>query len=363
MHAIPLHIIIALAASVGTGALDPPSPTPEKVEVVEHEVEIHGAQDSHGHILRRKHVWFQAAPLGEFSVELREGAQPRARLNGRPFPSDRLHWDALSNTLRFLDETHTREFEFTIDEERGNAIRLGSWLQQASPIPERRFAIGVFTDRLPPAMASQLNLDQNKALLVTSVVESLPAREAGVRQFDVIVGIDALDYADDATLKRIVQSKSEGEVVRLRLIRELNEFEMQVPVSPIEVSNSPQFSIGVDPLRETHISLEEVEASVANPVFLEFQPVRPDGRSVIVFSAQTVGELDLTGLDAPLADRVAPSRTEGTIQMRGARVSSSQSQIAELKASVAALEATVAQLTLQIEMLKKERAQSQEDHR
>lgn len=171
-------------------------------------------------------------PIGALSIVI-DDAGMRVQLNGKPVPSDRVAWQA-DNFLMIFDENRQRQFQVKLGEgSRIDAVRPGTWLEYvASNAP--RVAIGVYTSPLSPPLAAQLDLDPDGALLITSVVEDMPAFRSGVQQFDVITAVDEIAPVSDATLRQIVSGKQEGEPVRLRLIRRAKPLELSVPVEAVK---------------------------------------------------------------------------------------------------------------------------------
>lgn len=85
--------------------------------------------------------------------------------------------------------------------------------------PEGRLVLGVYTETPSKALASQLGIDRHKSLILTSIVKSSSAREAGLKKYDVIVSIDNRP----ATEKNLREAKSRagaGGTLQLVLYRE-----------------------------------------------------------------------------------------------------------------------------------------------
>lgn len=99
----------------------------------------------------------------------------------------------------------------------------------AIPEPRGRKVIGVHLDRVGAALASQLKLDRDKTLLISSTTKNQPARKAGLEKYDIIVEIDGLP----ATNKNLAKAKDAhrvGEVLELVIIREGKRRHYEVPV-------------------------------------------------------------------------------------------------------------------------------------
>ena len=62
--------------------------------------------------------------------------------------------------------------------------------KKIGPKPDGRLVLGIFTERPSRALAAQLDVERDEALVVTGVVNDSGADNAGLRQYDVIVGVD-----------------------------------------------------------------------------------------------------------------------------------------------------------------------------
>lgn len=77
--------------------------------------------------------------------------------------------------------------------------------------------IGLHHAEVDAALAAHLGLAA-PATLVTAVLESLPAQEAGLAEHDVIVAIDGTEPADPARLLEVIRAKTAGDEIRLRVV-------------------------------------------------------------------------------------------------------------------------------------------------
>lgn len=177
-------------------------------------------------------------PVGSLNIVVDDNGL-RVQLNGKPVPPDRVAWQA-DNFLMVFDESRQRQFQVKLGEgSKIEAVRPGTWLEYVgSSAP--RVAIGVYTSPLSPPLAAQLDLDPDGALLITSVVEDMPAFRSGVQQFDVITAVDNVSPVTDVTLRRIVSAKQEGEPVQLRLIRRAQPLELSVTVEAVKPLDSAE---------------------------------------------------------------------------------------------------------------------------
>lgn len=80
--------------------------------------------------------------------------------------------------------------------------------------------VGVNMSEPGAALRYHLGLAEGaKAILLDRVVPGLPAEEAGLRQYDVIVSIDGSEGATSAMLGKVLRSKQPGDTLELMVIR------------------------------------------------------------------------------------------------------------------------------------------------
>ena len=95
----------------------------------------------------------------------------------------------------------------------------------------KSFSLGFQYTPVPPAVASQLNLETG--LMVSQVPPGSPAATAGIQQYDVLLFADEKQLTSNAVLSRSVQAAGEANAkISLTLIR--GGKEMSVVVKPEE---------------------------------------------------------------------------------------------------------------------------------
>lgn len=100
--------------------------------------------------------------------------------------------------------------------------------------------IGVTTEPVGPALATQLGVQPGRASVVTSVGSGTPAERAGVQRYDVITQIDGSDLVTPNTLREAVRTKKDGDQVHLHVIRAGQAMDLAVAV------NRPSRSTGTE---------------------------------------------------------------------------------------------------------------------
>ncbi len=70
------------------------------------------------------------------------------------------------------------------------------------------------------ALRSHLELEEGKSTMVSGVLEGLPADQAGLREFDVIIAINGVREADPASIRAFLQEQQAGDQMDLTVIRQ-----------------------------------------------------------------------------------------------------------------------------------------------
>jgi membrane-associated protease RseP (regulator of RpoE activity) len=79
--------------------------------------------------------------------------------------------------------------------------------------------LGVGVDEAPAALNSQLRLDPGVGLVVTFVAPDSPAAKAGLQKNDLLVELEGQSLVLPAQLRKMVQSRKEGSLVKLAYFR------------------------------------------------------------------------------------------------------------------------------------------------
>jgi len=96
----------------------------------------------------------------------------------------------------------------------------------------------------------RLKLREPKGVLVRSVMPGEPADKGGMRADDVILGIDGTTLESPRDLQRVVSSMPVGKKVRVVLLREGQETELEVTIGLYqEREGSPARRRGADRVR------------------------------------------------------------------------------------------------------------------
>jgi Do/DeqQ family serine protease len=92
----------------------------------------------------------------------------------------------------------------------------------------RRGQLGISIQPMTPELASKLDLQEARGVVVAAVAANSPAARAGIRPGDAIVGFNGEPVTDGNTLRNRVASTQPNAQVNLTVLRDRREQQMQV---------------------------------------------------------------------------------------------------------------------------------------
>jgi hypothetical protein len=87
------------------------------------------------------------------------------------------------------------------------------------PARKDRPWLGISTEEAPEVLTSQLGLEPGVGLVVTYVATNSPAAKVGLKKNDVLAELDGQPLVLPAQLRKLVQSRKEGDTVKLTYFR------------------------------------------------------------------------------------------------------------------------------------------------
>jgi len=90
--------------------------------------------------------------------------------------------------------------------------------------------LGIMIQDITPELAKSFDLKETKGALVADVMAESPAEKAGLKQGDIIIGINGKDVADSHTLSRQVASTAPNAKLTLKLIRDGKTSDLDVTI-------------------------------------------------------------------------------------------------------------------------------------
>ena len=99
--------------------------------------------------------------------------------------------------------------------------------------------IGVVTEAVSKALAGHLKIRAEEALIVTGVLEGLPAAKAGIKEYDVITRVEGEKVITHLNLKAVLSKCKPGQVIALRVLREGEPKEVKIRLEAVEPKDQP----------------------------------------------------------------------------------------------------------------------------
>ncbi|MEC9372457.1 MAG: PDZ domain-containing protein [Planctomycetota bacterium] len=132
-------------------------------------------------------------------------------------------------------------FEFRGGDQLAQAQRRGNvWVgeNEVEDVIVERIAgapvrIGVVLGEVGEAMAAQFGIDPSETVLITDVMDG-PAKEAGVKRFDVVLKIDGGGPATAQRLREAVLSRKPGETMEVTVLRGGEKKTIEIKVARVE---------------------------------------------------------------------------------------------------------------------------------
>ncbi len=99
--------------------------------------------------------------------------------------------------------------------------------------------IGVVTEAVSKALAGHLKIRAKEALIVTRVLEGLPAAKAGIKEYDVITRVKGEKVITHLNLKAVLSKCKPGQVIALRVLRDGEPKEVKIRLEAVEPKDQP----------------------------------------------------------------------------------------------------------------------------
>lgn len=139
--------------------------------------------------------------------------------DGKEVSADRFERDG--DMLRIVDEDGnvTEEFQLAIDFQDGDDENHAiAWMGKAAEHPP--VMLGITMGEPDEALRAHLGLGDRPAIMVERVIEGLPASKAGLKPYDIIIGIDGTDdEISPELLQDVLMGKKPGDELRLHIVR------------------------------------------------------------------------------------------------------------------------------------------------
>lgn len=140
-----------------------------------------------------------------------------------------------------------------------------------------KVSIGVTTEPIPVALAAQLALNADSAVLVADVAEGLAAQKAGLQAYDVITSIGDVRTVTQESLKSCISSVKPGDVIDLSVLRAGEPLRLEVIAQPYVEATFSTLDLGEYELALPRASLDLTLAdryvtTLSEPTTLQLAP-------------------------------------------------------------------------------------------
>jgi len=125
----------------------------------------------------------------------------------------------------------------------------------------KRGVLGIRIRDMNSTLARELKIDRANGVYVDSVMLNSAAKDAGLREKDVIIGIDGIETLSSAKLQELIMRKRPGEQVKISLIRNGgNQIELMATLKEQETTTETTILKNVDLLKDLGVELAEINA-------------------------------------------------------------------------------------------------------
>ncbi|MBA3231300.1 MAG: trypsin-like peptidase domain-containing protein [Acidobacteria bacterium] len=160
--------------------------------------------------------------------------------------------------------------------------------------------MGVFLTDVTPALQRSLNLSVAEGALVQDLTSGSPAERAGMRAYDVIVGVDGQDVGGNDDLIRSVSARQPGTVARLDVVRDNRRVTVPVKLAERPVDGGT----AADPLTGRTASPRPPAPVTTVPLGVSVRPMdRGRGSIPDAVDGVIVSRVDPTGTAYPFLRR------------------------------------------------------------
>jgi len=147
--------------------------------------------------------------------------------------------------------------------------------------------LGVVIQRVTPAIAESLGLDEARGALVANVSKDTPADRSGVKVGDVIIEFDGSKVEESKDLPIIVAQTPVGKEVKVKVVREGKERVLSVTIGELK---EEEVLASVEKREKLGLTVQKVTPQIAESLGLD------QAEGVVVTSVEPASPGDEAGL-------------------------------------------------------------------
>jgi hypothetical protein len=158
--------------------------------------------------------------------------------------------------------------------------------------------LGVSIKDLDYDMLDALGLKDKRGTMVINVHPDSPADKAGIKEDDIIIEFDGKEIHDSDDLRRAVRRTRSGDMVKVKLVRQGQEQELEVKMERRRTAD--YFSFKGFPRFDLHISVRGslgIQVQNLNPELGEYFGIK-DGKGVLILKVRKDSAAEKAGFQA-----------------------------------------------------------------
>ncbi|MDJ0668657.1 MAG: DegQ family serine endoprotease [Desulfobacterales bacterium] len=136
--------------------------------------------------------------------------------------------------------------------------------------------LGVGIQNLTPELSEYYGIDRKEGVLVTQIYEGDPADEAGIREGDIIVGLDGREIKTSRELSRYVAEAGVGSKLKIALIRDGRQKTVRVKLAK-RPDQEPTLARGESRSDGMGLRVREIDPQIAEQLGVD-----PDQSGVVI---------------------------------------------------------------------------------
>ncbi len=193
----------------------------------------------------------------KYEVKLVNGIVKFAEMNGEELDHDRIK--VKENIVIFLSEDGKVLTELKLPNmaqiKKGTDVSFGWTPEAPKPIQGQlttagfaapKVMLGINLSEPSDAVRKQLKLGDTQAIFVERVIDGLPAKKAGLEDYDVIVSIDGSDFANGELLSKVLRKKEPGDALKLVVLRGGEQLKLKAELAPYNAQRLGTTTINIE---------------------------------------------------------------------------------------------------------------------
>jgi hypothetical protein len=193
----------------------------------------------------------------KYEVKLVNGIVKFAEMNGKELDHDRIK--VKEDLVLFLSEDGKVLTELKVpgmaQMKKGTDVSFGWTPEAPKPIQGQlttagfaapKVMLGINLSEPSDAVRKQLKLGDTQAIFVERVIDGLPAKKAGLEDYDVIVSIDGSDFANGELLSKVLREKEPGDALKLVVLRGGEKLKLKAELAPYNAQRLGTATINIE---------------------------------------------------------------------------------------------------------------------